>query len=128
MEKLQQNKVLKLKKQKSKTMNESIIITPVSMSGVGNYVEVIIGENRYKTDIVQGEFTEDVMKELMNKLITNQIPAEQQEAVELKFYQLLDAIVNTEAEEEYRAQHPEEFMPKNFEPSVDVEEVTDEII
>lgn len=128
MEKLQQNKVLKLKKQKSKTMNESIIITPVSMSGVGNYVEVIIGENRYKTDIVQGEFTEDVMKELMNKLITNQIPAEQQEAVELKFYQLLDAIVNTEAEEEYRAQHPEEFMPKNFEPSIDVEEVTDEII
>lgn len=128
MEKLQQNKVLKLKKQKNKTMNESIIITPASMSGVGNYVEVIIGENRYKTDIVQGEFTEDVMKELMNKLITNQIPAEQQEAVELKFYQLLDAIVNTEAEEEYRAQHPEEFMPKNFEPSVDVEEITDEII
>lgn len=125
MEKLQQNKVLKLKKQKSKTMNESIIITPVSMSGVGNYVEVIIGENRYKTDIVQGEFTEDVMKELMNKLITNQIPAEQQEAVELKFYQLLDAIVNTEAEEEYRAQHPEEFMPKNFEPSIDVEEITE---
>lgn len=109
-------------------MNESIIITPVSMSGVGNYVEVIIGENRYKTDIVQGEFTEDVMKELMNKLITNQIPAEQQEAVELKFYQLLDAIINTEAEEEYRAQHPEEFMPKNFEPSVDVEQVIDEII
>lgn len=125
MEKLQQNKVLKLKKQKNKTMNESIIITPVSMSGVGNYVEVVIGENRYKTDIVQGEFTEDVMKELMNKLITNQIPAEQQEAVELKFYQLLDAIVNTEAEEEYRAQHPEEFMPKNFEPSVDVEEITE---
>lgn len=106
-------------------MNESIIITPVSMSGVGNYVEVIIGENRYKTDIVQGEFTEDVMKELMNKLITNQIPAEQQEAVELKFYQLLDAIVNTEAEEEYRAAHPEEFMPKNFEPSIDVEEITE---
>jgi len=44
----------------------------------------------------------------------------------LKFYQLLDAIANTKAEEEYRAQHPEEFMPENFEPSV--EEVTDEII
>lgn len=104
----------------------NITITPVSASGVGSFIEVIIGDNRYKTDIVQGEFTQDVMKELMNKLITNQIPSEQQEAVELKFYQLLDAIANTEAEEEYRAQHPEEFIPENFEPSV--EEVTDEII
>ena len=104
----------------------NITITPVSASGVGSFIEVIIGNNRYKTDIVQGEFTQDVMKELMNKLITNQIPAEQQEAVELKFYQLLDAIANTEAEEEYRAQHPEEFIPENFEPSV--EEVTDEAI
>ncbi len=104
----------------------NITITPVSASGVGSFIEVIIGDNRYKTDIVQGEFTQDVMKELMNKLITNQIPAKQQEAVELKFYQLLDAIANTEAEEEYRAQHPEEFIPENFEPSV--EEVTDEAI
>ena len=47
------------------------------------------------------------------------IPAEQREEVELKFYQLLDAIANTKAEEEYRAQHPEEFMPENFEPSVE---------
>lgn len=107
--------------------NLNITITPVSASGVGSFIEVVIGDSRYKTDLVQGEFTEDVMKELMNKLITNQIPAEQQEAVELKFYQLLDAITNTKAEEEeYRAQHPEEFMPENFEPSV--EEVTDEAI
>ena len=106
--------------------NLDITIIPVSASGVGNFIEVVISDSRYKTDIVQGEFTEDVMKELMNKLITNQIPAEQQEAVELKFYQLLDAIANTKAEEEYRAQHPEEFMPENFEPSV--EEVTDEAI
>lgn len=106
--------------------NLDITIIPVSASGVGNFIEVVIGDSRYKTDIVQGEFTEDVMKELMNKLITNQIPAEQREEVELKFYQLLDAIANTKAEEEYRAQHPEEFMPENFEPSV--EEVTDEII
>lgn len=106
--------------------NINITITPVSASGVGSFIEVVINDNRYKTDIVQGEFTQDVMKELMDKLIANQIPAEQQEAVELKFYQLLDAIANTKAEEEYRAQHPEEFMPENFEPSV--EEVTDEII
>ena len=107
-------------------MDEFIIIIPVSKSGVGNFIEVTIGNSKYKTDIAQGEFTEDVMKELMDKLITNQIPAAQQEAVELKFYQLLDAIANTKAEEEYRAQHPEEFMPENFEPSV--EEVTDEAI
>lgn len=106
--------------------NINITITPVSASGVGSFIEVVINDNRYKTDIVQGEFTQDVMKELMDKLIANQIPAEQQEAVELKFYQLLDAIANTKAEEEYRAQHPEEFMPENFEPSV--EEVTDEAI
>lgn len=106
--------------------NLDITIIPVSVSGVGNFIEVVIGDSRYKTDIVQGEFTEDVMKELMDKLITNQIPTEQQEAVELKFYQLLDAITNTKAEEEYRAAHPEEFMPENFEPSV--EEVTDEAI
>lgn len=106
--------------------NINITITPVSASGVGSFIEVVINDNRYKTDIVQGEFTQDVMKELMDKLIANQIPAEQQEAVELKFYQLLDAIANTKAEEEYRAQHPEEFMPENFEPSI--EEVTDEII
>ena len=106
--------------------NINITITPVSASGVGSFIEVVIGDNRYKTDIVQGEFTEDVMKELMDKLITDQIPEVQQEAVELKFYQLLDAIANTKAEEEYRAQHSEEFMPENFEPSV--EEVTDEII
>lgn len=106
--------------------NLNITITPVSASGVGSFIEVVIGDSRYKTDIVQGEFTEDVMKELMDKLIANQIPAEQQEAVELKFYQLLDAIANTKAEEEYRAAHPEEFMPENFEPSV--EEVTDEAI
>ena len=85
--------------------NLNITITPVSASGVGSFIEVVIGDSRYKTDIVQGEFTEDVMKEL----ITNQIPAEQQETVELKFYQLLDAITNTKAEEEYRAAHPEEF-------------------
>ena len=54
------------------------------------------------------------------------IPAEQRDEVELKFYQLLDAIANTKAEEEYRAQHPEEFMPENFETRV--EEVTDEAI
>lgn len=106
--------------------NLNITITPVSASGVGSFIEVVINDNRYKTDIVQGEFTQDVMKELMDKLIANQIPAEQREEVELKFYQLLDAIANTKAEEEYRAQHPEEFMPENFEPSV--EEVTDEII
>ena len=106
--------------------NLDITIIPVSASGVGSFIEVVIGDSRYKTDIVQGEFTEDVMKELMNKLITDQIPAEQQEAVELKFSQLIDAITNTKAEEEYRAQHPEEFMPENFEPSV--EEVTDEAI
>ena len=104
----------------------NVTITPVSASGVGSFIEVVIGDNRYKTDIVQGEFTQDVMKELMDKLIANHIPAEQREAVELKFYQLLDAIANTKAEEEYRAQHPEECMPENFEPSV--EEVTDEAI
>ena len=65
------------------------------------------------------------MKQSIEKLMPT-IPAEQREEVELKFYQLLDAIANTKAEEEYRAQHPEEFMPENFEPSV--EEVTDEII
>mgnify|MGYP000124604974 CR=1 FL=1 len=124
MEKLQQNKIMKINNKNMKELN--ITITPVSASGVGSFIEVVIGDSRYKTDIVQVEFTEDVMKELMDKLITNQIPAEQQEAVELKFYQLLDAITNTKAEEEYRAQHPEEFMPENFEPSV--EEVTDEII
>lgn len=106
--------------------NLDITIIPVSASGVGSFIEVVINDNRYKTDIVQGEFTQDVMKELIDKLIANQIPAEQREAVELKFYQLLDAITNTKAEEEYRAQHPEEFMPENFEPSV--EEVTDEAI
>lgn len=103
----------------------NITITPVSASGVGSFIEVVIGDSRYKTDIVQGEFTEDVMKQSMEKLMPT-IPTEQQEPVELKFYQLLDAIANTKAEEEYRAQHPEEFMPENFEPSV--EEVTDEII
>lgn len=104
----------------------NITITPISASGVGNFIEVVIDDSRYKTDMAQGEFTEDVMKELMTALITKQIPEHQQEAVELKFYQLLDAIANTKAEEEYRAAHPEEFMPENFEPSV--EEVTDETI
>lgn len=102
--------------------NLNITITPVSASGVGSFIEVVIGDSRYKTDIVQGEFTEDVMKQSMEKLMPT-IPTEQQEPVELKFYQLLDAIANTKAEEEYRAQHPEEFMPENFEPSV--EEVTE---
>jgi hypothetical protein len=62
------------------------------------------------------------MKQSMEKLMPT-IPTEQQEPVELKFYQLLDAIANTKAEEEYRAQHPEEFIPENFEPSV--EEITE---
>lgn len=105
--------------------NLDITIIPVSASGVGNFIEVVIGDSRYKTDIVQEEFTEDVMKQSMEKLMPT-IPTEQQEPVELKFYQLLDAIANTKAEEEYRAQHPEEFMPENFEPCV--EEVTDETI
>lgn len=105
--------------------NLDITIIPVSASGVGNFIEVRINGMLYRTEIVQGEFTEDVMKQSMEKLMPT-IPTEQQEPVELKFYQLLDAITNTKAEEEYRAQHPEEFMPENFEPSV--EEVTDEII
>lgn len=105
--------------------NLDITIIPVSASGVGNFIEVRINGMLYRTEIVQGEFTEDVMKQSMEKLMPT-IPAEQQESVELKFYQLLDAIANTKAEEEYRAQHPEEFMPENFEPYVG--EVTDETI
>ena len=103
----------------------NITITPVSASGVGNFIDVNINGLPYRTETVQGEFTEEVMKQSIEKLMPT-IPAEQREEVELKFYQLLDAIANTKAEEEYRAQHPEEFMPENFEPSV--EEVTDEII
>lgn len=105
--------------------NLNITITPVSASGVGNFIDVNINGLPYRTETVQGEFTEEVMKQSIEKLMPT-IPAEQREAVELKFYQLLDAIANTKAEEEYRAQHPEEFMPENFEPSV--EEVTDEAI
>ena len=103
----------------------NITITPVSASGVGNFIDVNINGLPYRTETVQGEFTEEVMKQSIEKLMPT-IPAEQREEVELKFYQLLDAIANTKAEEEYRAQRPEEFMPENFEPSV--EEVTDEII
>ncbi|MEE0684904.1 MAG: hypothetical protein UC703_10965 [Bacilli bacterium] len=110
----------------NKNMKElNITITPVSASGVGNFIDVNINGLPYRTETVQGEFTEEVMKQSIEKLMPT-IPAEQREEVELKFYQLLDAIANTKAEEEYRAQHPEEFMPENFEPSV--EEVTDEII
>ncbi|UVX35233.1 MAG: hypothetical protein [Bacteriophage sp.] len=110
----------------NKNMKElNITITPVSASGVGNFIDVNINGLPYRTETVQGEFTEEVMKQSIEKLMPT-IPAEQREEVELKFYQLLDAIANTKAEEEYRAQHPEEFMPENFEPSV--EEVTDEAI
>ncbi len=103
----------------------NITITPVSASGVGNFIDVNINGLPYRTETVQGEFTEEVMKQSIEKLMPT-IPAEQREEVESKFYQLLDAIANTKAEEEYRAQHPEEFMPENFEPSV--EEVTNEAI
>ncbi|WP_288875579.1 hypothetical protein [uncultured Fusobacterium sp.] len=110
----------------NKNMKElNITITPVSASGVGNFIDVNINGLPYRTETVQGEFTEEVMKQSIEKLMPT-IPAEQREEVELKFYQLLDAIANTKAEEEYRAQHPEEFMPENFEPSV--EEVTNEAI
>lgn len=94
----------------------NITITPVSASGVGNFIDVNINGLPYRTETVQGEFTEEVMKQSIEKLMPT-IPAEQREEVELKFYQLLDAIANTKAEEEYRAQHPEEFMPENFEAS-----------
>jgi hypothetical protein len=123
LEKLQQNKIMKINNKNMKELN--ITITPVSASGVGNFIDVNINGLPYRTETVQGEFTEEVMKQSIEKLMPT-IPAEQREEVELKFYQLLDAIANTKAEEEYRAQHPEEFMPENFEPSV--EEVTDEII
>jgi hypothetical protein len=110
----------------NKNMKElNITITPVSASGVGNFIDVNINGLPYRTETVQGEFTEEVMKQSIEKLMPT-IPAEQREEVELKFYQLLDVIANTKAEEEYRAQHPEEFMPENFEPSV--EEVTNEAI
>jgi len=123
LEKLQQNKIMKINNKNMKELN--ITITPVSASGVGNFIDVNINGLPYRTETVQGEFTEEVMKQSIEKLMPT-IPAEQREEVELKFYQLLDAIANTKAEEEYRAQHPEEFMPENFEPSV--EEVTDEAI
>ena len=103
----------------NKNMKElNITITPVSASGVGNFIDVNINGLPYRTETVQGEFTEEVMKQSIEKLMPT-IPAEQREEVELKFYQLLDAIANTKAEEEYRAQHPEELMPENFEPSVE---------
>lgn len=123
LEKLQQNKIMKINNKNMKELN--ITITPVSASGVGNFIDVNINGLPYRTETVQGEFTEEVMKQSIEKLMPT-IPAEQREEVELKFYQLLDAIANTKAEEEYRAQHSEEFMPENFEPSV--EEVTDEAI
>jgi len=123
LEKLQQNKIMKINNKNMKELN--ITITPVSASGVGNFIDVNINGLPYRTETVQGEFTEEVMKQSIEKLMPT-IPAEQREEVELKFYQLLDAIANTKAEEEYRAQHPEEFMPENFEPSV--EEVTNEAI
>lgn len=116
MEKLQQNKIMKINNKNMKELN--ITITPVSASGVGNFIDVNINGLPYRTETVQGEFTEEVMKQSIEKLMPT-IPAEQREEVELKFYQLLDAIANTKAEEEYRAQHPEEFMPENFEPSVE---------
>lgn len=116
MEKLQQNKIMKINNKNMKELN--ITITPVSASGVGNFIDVNINGLPYRTETVQGEFTEEVMKQSIEKLMPT-IPAEQREEVELKFYQLLDAITNTKAEEEYRAQHPEEFMPENFEPSVE---------
>jgi len=116
LEKLQQNKIMKINNKNMKELN--ITITPVSASGVGNFIDVNINGLPYRTETVQGEFTEEVMKQSIEKLMPT-IPAEQREEVELKFYQLLDAIANTKAEEEYRAQHPEEFMPENFEPSVE---------
>ena len=71
--------------------NLDITIIPVSASGVGNFIEVRINGMLYRTEIVQGEFTEDAMKQSMEKLMPT-IPTEQQEPVELKFYQLLQIL------------------------------------
>ena len=103
----------------------NITITPVSASGVGNLMDVNNNGLPYRIATVKGEITEEVMKQSIDKS-TPTMPAEQREEVELKFYQLLDAIANTNAEEEYRAQQSEEFMSENFDSRV--EEVTDEII
>ena len=43
--------------------NLDITIIPVSASGVGNFIEVRINGMLYRTEIVQGEFTEDVIRE-----------------------------------------------------------------
>lgn len=90
-------------------MGEKVIsIIPTVMSGVGSFVVVNVGESRYKTDIVQGELTQEVVNNLIRDLLPT-IPEEDREAVELKYYQLIEAMKNTEEEEKYRAEHPEEF-------------------
>ena len=43
--------------------NLDITIIPVSASGVGNFIEVRIKGILYRTEIAQGEFTEDVIRE-----------------------------------------------------------------
>lgn len=78
-------------------MDNKIIITPVMASGVGSFIDVNIDGMPYRTETIQGDLTEEVMKELINSLMPT-IPAEHQEAVELKFYSLLDAIRNTSEE------------------------------
>ena len=86
MEKLQQNKIMKINNKNMKELN--ITITPVSASGVGNFIDVNINGLPYRTETVQGEFTEEGMKQSIAKLMPT-IPAEQREEVELKFLSLI---------------------------------------
>lgn len=107
-------------------MEEKVIsIIPTVMSGVGSFVVVNVGDSCYKTDIVQKELTQEVVNNLIEKLLPT-IPEEDREAVELKYYQLIEAMKNTEEEQKYRAEHPEKFKMNLMEDQSINEEIVGE--
>lgn len=80
------------------TQEKNITVTPVTMSGVGNYIVVNINSKMYKSEVMQGEFTQDVMDKMMAGLL-DLVPQEDREKVELKYYTLCTALRNTETEQ-----------------------------
>lgn len=80
-------------------MEEKVItVIPVTASGIGSFIDVIVDDTKYRSEVVQEELTEETMEKLIYSLLET-IPHDIREAVELKYYALVQAMKNNTSEE-----------------------------
>lgn len=93
-------------------MGKNITIVPVTISGIGSYMEVSIDGAKYKSTAIRGQFEQTHMDAGIEEICL-ELPNDAT-AIKKVYKKFLKALKNTEDEKAYRLAHPEEFETAAF--------------